>query len=130
MNWYVVKMIFQVVQEDAKDSLQYDEQFRLIRADSSEWALQKASTLGTLEDSAFLNGHRQEVKWKFIAVVDVAKVDNWEDGAELHASTIAPDNELNYLDEVHSRAKALFGLVSMKPTTEFSQMDQIVYKNN
>lgn len=118
MEWYVVKIIFQIKSETAGRRAQFDEQIRLIQADSPAWALKKANTMGNLENSAFLNSNKQKVQWKFIAVTDVVESNYWEDGAELYTSIQEPEIELSYLDIVNSRAKALSGMVAERKFRE------------
>jgi len=46
MNWYLAKLIFHVMSGEGTHTPQFDEQWRLIRADEVSWAYEKATVLG------------------------------------------------------------------------------------
>jgi hypothetical protein len=45
MNWYLAKLVFQLRSAENTQTPQFEEQWRLIRADDDEWAHEKATTL-------------------------------------------------------------------------------------
>jgi hypothetical protein len=104
MNWYLAKFVYQVVSGNGSHAAQFDEQLRLIRADEFEWACEKASILGRLGECNFFNDRQEEVKWKFINVVDVCPITSIEDGAEVYASIEEPKDVADYLARIHSKA--------------------------
>lgn len=131
MDWFAVKMIFQIVGDEGNSRPQFDEQLRLIRADSAEWALQKASTLGRMEQSTFLNAHRKEVNWKFIGVVDVSAIEVIEDGAALHTCTKEYTADQQYMDEINARVKMLPALLARSQTKRGQvSFDPFMFKLN
>ena len=80
MNWYLAKLIFHVTSGEGTHTPQFDEQWRLIRADEVSWAYEKATVLGRLEESNFLNDRDETVVWKFIEVADIHRIGTMEDG--------------------------------------------------
>ena len=52
MNWYLAKIIYQVISGDGLHTPQFDEQFRLIKADELEWAWEKAQVVGRMGESS------------------------------------------------------------------------------
>ena len=105
MYWYLAKMVYRIVSENSSLKPQFDEQFRLIRADDVQWAWEKAVVIGRKEECAFLNTHNETVRWKFIAVEDVCQVDDIDDGVQLYAQTREPADVEEYISLVQSRAK-------------------------
>ena len=110
MNWYIAKIIYQVISGEGEHTPQFDEQFRLIRADETAWAWEKASVIARMEQSLFLNSKREEVQWKFIAVEDVSMIESLEDGTQCYAQTIEPYDAEEYVMISQSRAKRFFSL--------------------
>ncbi len=108
MNWYIAKIVYQIVSGDGKHKPQFDEQFGLIKADELDWAWEKAQVIGRMEENAFLNSSREYVEWKYIAVEDVTQVYALEDGAQLYARTEEPENMEEYVRLTKARAKRFF----------------------
>lgn len=108
MNWYVAKIIYQVITGDGAHTPQFDEQFRLIKADEPAWAQEKALVLGRRGQTTFLNtSSNEQVHWKFIAVADICRVDNIEDGVQLYAQTGEPGDAEEYITLTRTRAQCM-----------------------
>jgi Domain of unknown function (DUF4288) len=107
MNWYLIKLIYQIVIGDGPHVPQFDVQLRLISADDPDWALEKAEIVGRIGASSFINASNEQVRRTFIAVEDVRKIGDLEDGAELYAQIIEPDNMAEYLKLTVSKARRL-----------------------
>ncbi len=110
MNWYLAKLIFQVRSGEGARTPQFDEQWRLIRADEVGWAFEKASVLGRLDESSFLNERSEMVSWKFIEVADIHLIGALEDGAQLFSSTEEPLDASAYIDQVKLKSQKAFAL--------------------
>jgi hypothetical protein len=108
MNWYIAKIVYQIVSGRVAHKPQFDEQFRLIKADELDWAWEKAQVIGRLEENAFFNQKKEFVEWKYIAVEDVMKIDALEDGAQLYARTEEPCDMHEYISITQTRAKRFF----------------------
>ena len=108
MNWYIAKIVYQITSGSGKHKPQFDEQFRLIKADELNWAWEKAQVIGRLEENAFLNSSKEYVEWKYIAVEDVALISALEDGAQLYARTEEPENMNEYITLTKNRAQRFF----------------------
>jgi hypothetical protein len=108
MNWYIAKIVYQIISGNGKHNPQFDEQFRLIKADELDWAWEKAQVIGRLEENAFLNNKKEYVEWKYIAVEDVALINGLEDGAQLYARTEEPANMEEYINITQARARRFF----------------------
>lgn len=119
MNWYIAKIVYQVVCGEGNHVPQFDEQFRIIRADELEWAWEKAQVLGRREQCSFPNSRQQPVQWRFIDVVDVFQVDSVEDGAQLYSETEEPENAEEYISQTRAKAERFYGSIDLKMKSGF-----------
>lgn len=124
MSWYLVKLIFLVRSGDGTHTPQFDEQWRWIRADEVAWAYEKATVLGRLEETNFLNDHAETVEWKFIEVVDIHKITSMEDGDQLFSATQEPTDADAYIREVKLRSQKSFALAKSMEMTSMVSMGQ------
>jgi len=109
MNWYVAKLVFRVISGDGNHHAQFDEQLRLINADSELMAFEKASHIGRANQDSFLNNRRQTVQWQFIDVAELNPINELTDGTELYYNIHeAPDADL-YIAWAHHKS-ALLGM--------------------
>jgi hypothetical protein len=118
MNWYLAKLIFQVRSGEGTHTPQFDEQWRLIRADEVAWAYEKASVLGRLDESSFLNDRDEMVAWKFIEVADIHLIGSLEDGAQLFSATEEPMDANAYIAQLKMKSQKAIALAR---TSELKQ---------
>jgi Domain of unknown function (DUF4288) len=110
MNWYLAKLIFQVRSGEGTHTPQFDGQWRLIRADEVAWAYEKASVLGRLDESSFLNDRDETVAWKFIEVADIHLIGSLEDGVQLYSVTEEPMDANSYIEQIKLKSQKAFSL--------------------
>lgn len=110
MNWYLAKLIFQVRSGEGSPTPQFVEQWRLIRADEVAWAFEKASVLGRLDESSFLNEQNEMVLWKFIEIADIHLIGSLEDGDQLFSSTEEPLDASTYIEQIKLKSQKAFAL--------------------
>ena len=108
MNWYLAKIIYQVISGDGLHTPQFDEQFRLIKADELEWAWEKAQVVGRMGESIFQNDKAEDVHWKFITVEDVNLIQELEDGSQIYSRTEEPEDMEEYIQLTTTRAERLY----------------------
>jgi hypothetical protein len=107
MTWYIAKIIFRIVSGDGNHHPQFDEQLRLISGISEQEAFEKARALGYKNQDSFLNNNKQTVKWEFIDVAEINRLNDLTDGAELYYQIHeAPDADL-YVAWAHHRSALL-----------------------
>ena len=82
MSWYLTKIVYRIICGQGNHTAQFDEQLRLIEADSSQEAFEKATTLGQKEEDKFFNEEQKLVQWKFINVAELYKLSGLLDGAD------------------------------------------------
>lgn len=105
MNWYIAKIVFNITAEH--NTHQFDEQLRLVNAESKEEAFLKARTIGLREEDTFYNDNMREVKWDFVNVSEIIPVNKLEDGTELYSRIHEVDEATAYIHFVHQKAIAL-----------------------
>jgi hypothetical protein len=108
MNWYLAKMVFQIVCGDGDHAAQFDEQLRLVTAENKEEAFRKAQCMGQREQETFYNRKQQLVQWQFINVSELYKLSELIDGAELYSRIEEKENAEAYIYTVHQKAENIF----------------------
>lgn len=104
MNWYLTKIVFQIICGDGNHTPQFDEQLRLIAAADKDEAFYKSQNLGIQEEDSFYNQKEQMVSWKFINVSNVYLLSELIDGAELYSRIEERDNAEAYITTVNRKA--------------------------
>jgi hypothetical protein len=107
MNWYIAKIVFNISCEGDTNKPQFDEQLRLIQADSKEEAFLKARTIGIGEEDSFMNDKMKTVKWEFINVSELMLLKNIEDGIEIYSRIHETEEAKTYINFVHQKAISL-----------------------
>jgi hypothetical protein len=108
MNWYLAKIVFRIVCGDGDHIPQFDEQLRLIAANSKEDAFRKAQSMGKSEEETFFNRKEQLVQWQFINVSELCRLSELIDGAELYSRIEEKENAAAYICTVNQKAENLF----------------------
>lgn len=106
MNWYIAKIIFGIATGNSTLN-QFDEQFRLIEAETHEEAFLKARVIGLSEEDAFLNDSNKLVKWEFINVEELLPIKQLEDGVELYSRIYEMEEGKNHVNFIHQKAVTL-----------------------
>jgi Domain of unknown function (DUF4288) len=109
MNWYLTKIVYQIICGEGKHAAQFDEQLRLIAAENEHEAFNKAKHIGILEQESFLNDKNNLVKWKFIDVCELYKLSELIDGAELYSRIQEADDAGRYINMIHRKSDYLQG---------------------
>lgn len=107
MEWYVAKMVYQVVNNKKTHTPQIDEQYKLIQADDRAWAWEKANILGKLGECKLESSKQASVQWKFINVVDLFEIGELKDGVELFSGTDEPEDIEEYMAVSELRARRI-----------------------
>ncbi len=119
MNWYIVKIVFQVIFYGKEPAPHFDEQLRIILAQSKDEAFNKAQQLGLSEEGSVANiNNNQLIEWKFINVSTLYQLKALLDGAEICSTTHEPDCAENYINMIHNKA----GCIKNSDTLEILQL--------
>jgi len=104
MNWYISKIVFRISADNTQQKPQFDEQLRLIAADSAEEAFLKARVIGIGEEDSFLNNKKNTVRWEFINVSEIVPLKKLEDGMEIYSQIHETEEARSYIHCVHQKA--------------------------
>lgn len=107
MNWYLAKIVFQIICGDGTHQAQFDEQLRLIQAANKRAAFAKAVEIGETEEDFFYNIHQQPVHWRFVNVCELYRMEELLDGAEIYSKIKETDNAADYTALIHNRASII-----------------------
>jgi hypothetical protein len=107
MNWYLIKLVYQIICGDGAHQAQFDEQIKLILAAGEEEAYGKAMAAGKSGADVFYNQKQQLVQWKFIDIADMYRLSPFIDGLELHSSVKEADDASAYVNFVHHKARTI-----------------------
>lgn len=108
MNWYLAKIVFQIVCGEGLHTPQFDEQLRLVSGRSKEEAFLRAQEMGKREEETFYNRKEQLVQWQFINVSELYRLSELIDGAELYSRIEEKENADAYIYSINQKAKNLF----------------------
>ena len=97
MNWFVARIIFQIISGDGNHTPQFDEQLKLISAEDEKDAFEKASLIGKSGQDSFPNSSGEKVEWKFTGVAELTKINGLDDGSELFSKVIEMDDADSYV---------------------------------
>ena len=104
MNWYLTKIVYRIICGQGNHTAQFDEQLRLIQADSAQEAFEKSTALGQIEEDKFYNEDQKLVQWKFINVSELYKLSGLLDGAELYSRIQETENAELYIELTNKKA--------------------------
>jgi Domain of unknown function (DUF4288) len=107
MNWFIAKIVYQIICGDGNHCPQFDEQLRLVFANDFPDAFEKATDIGNLEATCFANDKNQLVQWKFIAVPELIPVQEFKHGAEIYSRIREVDNPQHYKEIIYRRSENL-----------------------
>jgi hypothetical protein len=107
MNWYVTKIVYQIICGDGQHAAQFDEQLRLVQAHHEEEAFEKAVQIGETEADVFFNQKQELVQWKFINVAELYRLSEFIDGAEIHSRIREVDDAENFISFVNQKAGSI-----------------------
>ena len=107
MDWYLAKIVYQIICGEGNHTPQFDEQLRLIAACSYSDAFDKATAIGLNEEHQFPNHAQKLVQWKFINVSELYCMRDYSDGAEVYSWIKEIYDPQFYISEVHKKARRL-----------------------
>ena len=109
MQWFVAKIVYQIITGKGEHNPQFDEQLRLVSANSRDEAWKRASEIGLQEQYAFRNQRQELVEWRFINVPEVNVLSSLGDGMELYSRIEEPEDAKAYISWLQVKAAHLKG---------------------
>ena len=97
MKRYLAKLVFRIVNQSTQ--YQFEEQIRLIEAESEPKALNLAIAIGREVEEDFRDIHQNAVSWKFLSVTGFYPITEIKHGTELYSRIFeSKEGELLELD--------------------------------
>jgi len=124
MNWYVSKLVFQVICGDGQHTAQFDEQIRLVHAEDALHAFHKARLLGEGDQLENNEQHPANVQWKFIDVTELLPLRPVTDGAEIYSVIKEETEAALYIRTVQRSAGHLLQQSLHQFTDQMLNVDQ------
>lgn len=110
----MAKNVFRIVCGEGNHTPQFDEQLRLISADSGEEAFEKAQAVGRSAQDSFFNNKQELVQWQFINTVELHKLSSLSDGAEIYSGVKEADHAGSFIETVHQKADLIRSAFSVR----------------
>ncbi len=107
MNWYLAKLVFSIDISESTVKAEFDEQFRLIKANSEEEAYYKAKSLGKSLQSSFYNANNKMVNWRFIDASELNLINELSDGVEIYSNTVETKEKESFINSVLQKAMGI-----------------------
>lgn len=104
MNWYIAKIVFNIISGEGDHMPQFDEQYRLIDAESLEEAFEKAKLIGQNEEEILFNQRNEMVRWEFVNISELYAINELRDGMELFSCVHEEKDRSGYIDTVNLKA--------------------------
>jgi len=107
MNWYIAKLVYQVIYGEGLCESQFTEQLRLVEATDDVHAFTKAQLMGHREENTFYQETKALVQWKFIDVCELIVLDALADGVELASQITEQVNTKVYIKSIQRKSSQL-----------------------
>ena len=107
MNWYITTIVFNVSEDDSTEASRFDEQLRLVTADSKEEAFIKARTMGLHKEHLCYYDNNRRSTWEFINVSEVIPLQKLDDGIALYSRIHKTNEASTYINVIHQKAIAI-----------------------
>ncbi len=103
MNWYLIKIVFRILYGPDNQKAHFEEQLRIIMAPDPQTALEKTRRFVEDESSNESNSGLT-VKWQFINITEIYRLNNYIDGAEIFSQLSEADNGDLYEEKINRKA--------------------------
>jgi hypothetical protein len=101
-NWFIAKLVYQIVCGEGKHRPQFEEQWRLINAHDATEVMVKAQSMAHSETESIVAG-LLPVHWQFVSLVEIIPLNQMADGTEILAITREPYDHQGYLTNIFSK---------------------------
>lgn len=107
MNWYLAKLVYRVICIGGNHAPQFDQQFRIIRAEDDLHAFHKARLIGEgdcINEPGEIN---PVAEWKFIDVTELHPLTHLSDGVEVFSKITEEEHADMYIRTVQKKGVQL-----------------------
>jgi hypothetical protein len=107
VKWFIAKIVFNIVTGSVVKKSQFEEQLRLVEAESIEEAFLKARAIGIGEEEILVRHEGQFTKWEFVDVADLLPLGSLQSGTEIYSQIHETDESRQYIHHIHQRGMTL-----------------------
>jgi Domain of unknown function (DUF4288) len=104
MSWFITKIVFNIVTFEIKSH--FEEQLRLVEADSTEGAFLKARAIGIGLEETWQEGNLS-IKREFVDVAELHTLGSLKNGAEIYSQIHETEKPKAYIQIVHQQGVAI-----------------------
>jgi Domain of unknown function (DUF4288) len=101
MGWFIAKIVFNI--RMVHTASKFEEQLRLVEADSCEDAFLKAKAIGINEEKLLVENETHFVKWEFVDIAELFPLLSLGNGSEIYSQTLETEGASEYIRKVHQR---------------------------
>jgi len=116
MNWYLAKLVFSINIQGQKGA-EFDEQLRLVEAESMPAALLKAKRVGAESQEIINHQNGTAINWSFLAVTELIPFQNPQHGMELYSHIHERIDASSYTQIALRQADILEARFSFQPAS-------------
>ncbi len=102
MELFSSRLLFEIEIEEGPQK-QYSEELYLVKASNEFEAFHKSQAKGIAESEIFKNKFGRNVKWRFIGVVDLVKLNSELGVISVDSKTIEPHSSKEYLQGLRDK---------------------------
>lgn len=113
---FLAQICFQI-EVEGKKTVSFDNQWRLILADSKSEAIFLARELGLNEEQIFLNENEKKVHWKFMGVPEIIEIPELAHGVEIISQLVSPEDAKDYSNYIKLKSQDLALDITKKELT-------------
>ena len=114
MSWFIAKIVFNIVSGSRIKKSRFEEQLRLVEAETAEEAFLKARAIGIGKEEIF-HHQGQFSKWEFVDVADLVPLQSLKNGLEIYSQVHETEESRQYIHTIHERGMALRLNVQLNP---------------
>jgi hypothetical protein len=107
MKTFIAKIVFNIVTGTTVKRSQFEEQLRLVVAESLEEAFLKARAIGISQEETIYREGQPATRWEFVDVADLLLVPALGNGTEIYSQIHETDESREYIHNVHQRGMAI-----------------------
>ncbi len=105
MKSYIAKLIFNVDINNSETAVEFEEQTRIIHANTLKEAWIKAKQIGEAEVCQWLNAKNELLRWLFIDVLEIIALDELQNGQQLYIQSRIENDNQDFKNYVHLKSE-------------------------
>lgn len=104
---FITNLVFRIEILSSHSKPQFDEQWRIIVANSLHEARKKAMDVGLKEEETFQSKEGNKIRWRFLNIAELYPVEHNVNGSLIFSRTEEPDHPVFYETQLRSKAEVI-----------------------